>query len=32
VLKEGKYHWRIDLSIFAKTADNIIAFPVEFID
>ena len=27
VLKEGKYHWRIDLSIFAKTADNIIAFP-----
>ncbi|NOQ65132.1 MAG: alpha/beta fold hydrolase [Methyloprofundus sp.] len=27
VLKEGKYCWRIDLDIFAKTADNIIAFP-----
>ena len=27
VLKEGKYHWRIDLAIFAKTADNIIDFP-----
>ena len=27
VLKEGKYAWRIDLDIFARTADNIIAFP-----
>lgn len=27
VLKEGKYLWRIDLDIFANTADNIIAFP-----
>ncbi|RLA24663.1 MAG: alpha/beta hydrolase, partial [Gammaproteobacteria bacterium] len=27
VLKEGKYCWRIDLDIFASTADNIIAFP-----
>ncbi|OQK18462.1 alpha/beta hydrolase [Methyloprofundus sedimenti] len=27
VLKEGKYIWRIDLDIFAKTANNIIAFP-----
>ncbi|MDF1584244.1 MAG: alpha/beta fold hydrolase [Methyloprofundus sp.] len=27
VLKEGKYTWRIDLAIFAKTADNIITFP-----
>ena len=27
ILKEGKYLWRIDLDIFAKTADNIIAFP-----
>ena len=27
VLKEGKYTWRIDLDIFAKTANNIIAFP-----
>jgi len=27
VLKEDKYHWRIDLTIFAKAADNIIAFP-----
>ncbi len=27
VLKEGKYLWRIDLDIFAQTADNIIAFP-----
>jgi len=25
-LKEGKYVWRIDLDIFARTADNIIAF------
>lgn len=27
ILKEGNYLWRIDLDIFAKTADNIIAFP-----
>jgi pimeloyl-ACP methyl ester carboxylesterase len=27
VLKEGEYCWRIDLDIFASTADNIIAFP-----
>ena len=27
ILKEGKYLWRIDLDIFANTADNIIAFP-----
>lgn len=27
VLKEGAYCWRIDLDIFANTADNIIAFP-----
>lgn len=27
VLEEGKYVWRIDLDIFARTADNIIAFP-----
>lgn len=27
VLKDGKYSWRIDLDIFAQTADNIIAFP-----
>ncbi len=27
VLKEGAYCWRIDLDIFAKTANNIIAFP-----
>lgn len=27
ILKEGKYCWRIDLNIFAQTADNIIAFP-----
>lgn len=27
VLKEGKYIWRIDLDIFAQTANNIIAFP-----
>ncbi|GFO72337.1 esterase [Bathymodiolus japonicus methanotrophic gill symbiont] len=27
VLKEGKYSWRIDLDVFAQTADNIIAFP-----
>ena len=28
VLKEEEYQWRIDLDIFANTADNIIAFPV----
>jgi len=27
VLKEGQYAWRIDLAIFLKNADNIIAFP-----
>ena len=27
ILKQGKYQWRIDLDIFANTADNIIAFP-----
>lgn len=27
VLNEDKYSWRIDLDIFANTADNIIAFP-----
>lgn len=27
LLIEGKYQWRIDLDIFAKTVDNIIAFP-----
>jgi len=27
ILKEGGYQWRIDLDIFANTADNIIAFP-----
>ncbi|BCG63357.1 MAG: esterase [Methyloprofundus sp.] len=27
VLKEGAYCWRIDLDVFASTADNIIAFP-----
>lgn len=27
LLKEGKYNWRINLDIFANTADNIIAFP-----
>ncbi len=27
VLNEGQYQWRIDLDIFANTADNIIAFP-----
>lgn len=27
ILNEGVYQWRIDLNIFAKTADNIIAFP-----
>ncbi len=27
VLKEAQYQWRIDLDIFAMTADNIIAFP-----
>ena len=27
ILIEGKYTWRIDLDIFANTADNIIAFP-----
>lgn len=27
VLKDGKYSWRIDLDVFAQTADNIIAFP-----
>lgn len=26
-LKEGQYSWRIDLDIFYRTADNIIAFP-----
>jgi pimeloyl-ACP methyl ester carboxylesterase len=27
VLQEGCYHWRVDLDIFSRTADNIIAFP-----
>lgn len=27
VLKDGAYQWRVDLDIFARTADNIIAFP-----
>jgi len=27
ILKGGKYLWRIDLDVFANTADNIIAFP-----
>lgn len=27
ILNDGKYHWRINLDIFAKTVDNIIAFP-----
>jgi esterase len=27
VLKEGHYHWRINLDVFMKTAANIIAFP-----
>ncbi len=27
ILSEGKYSWRIDLDIFANSADNIIAFP-----
>ena len=26
-LKEGQYRWRIDLDVFYRTADNIIAFP-----
>jgi len=26
-LKEGQYSWRIDLDVFYRTADNIIAFP-----
>jgi len=27
VLNEGAYRWRVDLDIFARTADNIAAFP-----
>jgi pimeloyl-ACP methyl ester carboxylesterase len=27
VLTNGAYHWRVDLDIFARTADNIAAFP-----
>lgn len=28
VLKEGSYHWRVNLDIFMQTAPNIIAFPL----